>query len=92
MLHGTEADRCRLGPSSTLPGAGQGTVLDRVVAVVNDDLILESDVDEEQRFEEIQPYRNADGNHSRERTVRRLIDRDADSAAGGDGARDRNFG
>src|SRR6185437_11999863 len=64
-----------LGPSSTLPGAGQGTVLDRVVAVVNDDLILESDVDEEQRFEEIQPYRNADGNHSRERTVRRLIDR-----------------
>lgn len=64
-----------LGPSSTLPGAGHGTVLDRVVAVVNDDLILESDVDEEQRFEEIQPYRNTDGNHSRERTVRRLIDR-----------------
>src|SRR6185437_3851290 len=58
-----------LGPPSTLPGAGQGTVLDRVVAVVNDDLILESDVDEEQRFEEIQPYLNADGNHSRERTV-----------------------
>lgn len=61
--------------SSTLPGAGQGTVLDRVVAVVNGDLILESDVDEETRFEEIQPYRTTDENHSREFTVRRLIDR-----------------
>lgn len=65
-----------LGPPSTLPGAGQGTVLDRVVAVVNDDLILESDVDEEQRFESIEPYRTAGEDHSRERTVRRLIDRD----------------
>jgi hypothetical protein len=65
-----------LGPPSTLPGAGQGTVLDRVVAVVNDDLILESDVDEEQRFESIEPYRTTDENRSRERTVRRLIDRD----------------
>lgn len=64
-----------LGPPSTLPGAGQGTVLDKVVAVVNDDLILESDVDEERRFESIQPYRNAGGDGSRERTVRRLIDR-----------------
>lgn len=60
---------------SSLPGDGQGTVLDRVVAVVNGDLILESDVDEETRFEEIQPYRTTDENHSREATVRRLIDR-----------------
>jgi peptidyl-prolyl cis-trans isomerase SurA len=64
-----------LEPSSSLPGAGQGTVLDKVIAVVNGDLILESDIDEEQRFEEIQPYRTADSNHSREFTVRRLIDR-----------------
>jgi peptidyl-prolyl cis-trans isomerase SurA len=63
------------GPPSAQPGAGQGTVLDRVVAVVNGDLILESDVDEERRFEEIQPYRTTDENHSRELTVRRLIDR-----------------
>jgi hypothetical protein len=63
------------GPPSALPGAGQGTVIDRVVAVVNGDLILESDVDEETRFEEIQPYRTSDENHSREFTVRRLIDR-----------------
>lgn len=64
-----------LGPASTLPGAGQGTVLDRVVAVVNGDLILDSDIDEERRFESIQPYRTANGEQSRERTVRRLIDR-----------------
>jgi len=64
-----------LGPPATLPGAGKGMVLDRVVAVVNGDLILESDVDEETRFEEIQPYRTTDENHSRELTVRRLIDR-----------------
>jgi hypothetical protein len=64
-----------LGPPETLPGAGQGTVLDRVVAVVNGDLILESDVEEEMRFESIQPYRTANGESSRERTVRRLIDR-----------------
>jgi peptidyl-prolyl cis-trans isomerase SurA len=63
------------GSPSSLPGAGQGTVLDRVVAVVNGDLILESDIDEEQRFEEIQPYRTVDSDHSREATVRRLIDR-----------------
>ncbi|MEO6910718.1 MAG: peptidylprolyl isomerase [Edaphobacter sp.] len=61
---------------SALPGAGQGTTLDRIVAVVNGDLILESDIDEEQRFESIQPYRTANGDSSsRERTVRRLIDR-----------------
>lgn len=64
-----------LGPPSSLPGAGQGTVLDRVVAVVNGDLILESDIDEERRFESIQPYRSANGDASRERAVRRLIDR-----------------
>lgn len=63
------------GPVSALPGAGQVVVLDRVVAVVNGDLILDSDVDEERRFEEIQPYRTTDENQSRELTVRRLIDR-----------------
>lgn len=61
--------------AEALPGTGQGTVLDRVVAVVNGDLILESDVDEERRFESIQPYRTADENVSRERTIGRLIDR-----------------
>jgi peptidyl-prolyl cis-trans isomerase SurA len=62
----------------TTPGsiAQQGVVLDRVVAVVNGDVILESDVDEERRFEEIQPYRRTAADLSREKTVERLIDRD----------------
>jgi parvulin-like peptidyl-prolyl isomerase len=70
-----QAPSVSAGSPSALPGAGQGTVIDRIVAVVNGDLILESDVDEEQRFEEIQPYRTVDENHSRKLTVRRLIDR-----------------
>ena len=55
-------------------GAGQGEVLDRVVAVVNGDMILESDVDEERRFQEIQPYRMVTG-FTRVRAIQRLIDR-----------------
>lgn len=55
--------------------AGQGVVLDRVVAVVNGDVILESDVDQERRFEEIQPYKGAP-NFSRDRAIQRLVDRD----------------
>ncbi|WP_263368374.1 peptidylprolyl isomerase [Edaphobacter bradus] len=62
------------GSAAAADAAGQGVVLDRVVAVVNDDVILDSDVDEERRFEMIQPYRGA-GEFSRERAVQRLIDR-----------------
>jgi peptidyl-prolyl cis-trans isomerase SurA len=53
---------------------GQGVVIDRVIAVVNGDVILESDVDEERRFEEIQPYRMVT-TFTRERAIERLIDR-----------------
>jgi peptidyl-prolyl cis-trans isomerase SurA len=51
-----------------------GVVLDRLIAVVNEDVILESDVDEERRFEEVQPYRSGPV-FSRERIIERLIDR-----------------
>ncbi|WP_158943221.1 SurA N-terminal domain-containing protein [Granulicella sp. S190] len=53
----------------------QGVELDRLVAVVNGDVILESDVDEERRFEEIQPYRRTAADRSRDKTIERLIDR-----------------
>jgi len=56
-------------------GTGKGTVIDAVVAVVNGSVILESDVDEERRFESIQPYRGALSEFSRDRAVQRLIDR-----------------
>jgi peptidyl-prolyl cis-trans isomerase SurA len=52
----------------------QGEALDRVVAVVNGDVILESDIDEERRFEEIQPYFSTN-EFTRQRAVNRLIDR-----------------
>jgi len=61
--------------SDTATKAAPGVVLDRMVAVVNGDVILESDVDEERRFEEIQPYRAA-ATFSRERAIQRLVDRD----------------
>jgi peptidyl-prolyl cis-trans isomerase SurA len=61
-------------PAHATAGAGPGVVLDRLVAVVNDDTILESDVDEERRFEEIQPYRAA-SDFTRAKIIERLIDR-----------------
>jgi peptidyl-prolyl cis-trans isomerase SurA len=60
--------------TTAAPANQEGIVLDRVVAVVNGDVILESDVDEEKRFESIQPYRGM-GDFSREKAVQRLIDR-----------------
>src|SRR5271167_43904 len=51
-----------------------GVLLDRLVAVVNGDVILESDVDEERRFSEVQPYRTT-GVSTRDQIIGRLIDR-----------------
>lgn len=48
--------------------------LDRMVAVVNTDIILESDIDAEQRFEAFQPLR-AEAPESRDKLIERLIDR-----------------
>jgi peptidyl-prolyl cis-trans isomerase SurA len=61
-------------PQSTDHVADEGTMLDGVIAVVHGDVILDSDVDEERRFEEIQPYRDAPV-FSRERAIQRLVDR-----------------
>ncbi|HMG03064.1 MAG TPA: SurA N-terminal domain-containing protein [Edaphobacter sp.] len=62
-------------PLTTVPGQDRGTEIDGVVAVVNGAVILESDVDEERRFEAIQPYRGSSAEFSRDRAVQRLIDR-----------------
>jgi len=53
----------------------QGVLVDQVVAVVNSDLILESDIDEERRFESFQPFRDPEGPSSRTALIDRLIDR-----------------
>lgn len=56
-------------------GSPQGTTLDRVVAIVNGDVVLESDVDEERRFAAFQPLSSLQGSFSRDRAVERLINR-----------------
>jgi peptidyl-prolyl cis-trans isomerase SurA len=63
-------------PQAPAPAAitTQGVILDRVVAVVNGDTILESDLDEEKRFEEVQPYRGTAA-MVRDTIIQRLIDR-----------------
>jgi len=53
-----------------------GTELDRVVAIVNGDLILDSDVDQERRFAALLPYGEASGVYVRGKAIERLINRD----------------
>ncbi|CAN5644755.1 hypothetical protein BH10ACI4_BH10ACI4_30040 [soil metagenome] len=53
-----------------------GVELDRLVAVVNEDVVLESDVDEERRLGAFQPFRDSRRNSSRDEIIERLIDRD----------------
>ncbi len=60
----------------SVQGTAAGVVLDRIVAVVNDDIVLESDVEEEQRFAAFQPLTEPSGSFTRARAVERLINRD----------------
>ena len=53
----------------------RGTQLDQVLAIVNGQLILDSDLDQERRFEELQPYRETAAPPTRERVLERMIDR-----------------
>jgi peptidyl-prolyl cis-trans isomerase SurA len=55
-------------------GASSRVAMDRIVAVVNDDLILESDVDAEERFAAFTPLR-PDATESRDKLIERLVDR-----------------
>jgi len=56
-------------------GAGERIALDRVAAVVNKDLILESDLDEETRMAAFQPFSDQAA-VTRDELIERLIDRD----------------
>lgn len=55
--------------------AERGTVVDRIVATVNGDLVLESDVEQEERFTKLYPYGVGEGKPLREQAITRLIDR-----------------
>jgi parvulin-like peptidyl-prolyl isomerase len=61
--------------TGTASVAGERVELDRVVAVVNGDLILESDLDEEARMAAFQPFGDRTV-ATREQLTDRLIDRD----------------
>ena len=52
-----------------------GTELDRVVAIVNDDLVLDSDVNEELRLQAFDPYHTSSEKLSNDRALERLINR-----------------
>jgi peptidyl-prolyl cis-trans isomerase SurA len=54
----------------------EGEEIDRVVAIVNGDLVLDSDVDEERRFAAFQPFRDRNADFSRDKAIERLINRD----------------
>jgi hypothetical protein len=60
-------------PSMPVP---RGAEVDRVVAIVNGDLILDSDVDQEMRMAALLPYGEAEGPDTRSRAIDRVINRD----------------
>lgn len=55
--------------------AERGDVIDRIAVIVNGDLILESDVEEEERFSKLYPYEEDETKPEREQAITRLIDR-----------------
>jgi peptidyl-prolyl cis-trans isomerase SurA len=54
---------------------GSAVVLDRVIAVINGDVLLESDVQDEMRFAALQPYSIPPGENTRLRAAQRLVNR-----------------
>jgi hypothetical protein len=55
--------------------AERGDIVDRIAAIVNGDLVLESDVEEEERFTKLYPYGDGQGKPLREQALTRIIDR-----------------
>ncbi len=53
----------------------RGDVVDRIAAIVNGDIVLESDIEEEERFTRLYPYGDGEGKPLREQSLTRIIDR-----------------
>lgn len=70
----TQADGAQPGPVPASPRQ-PGEVVDRVVAVVNQDPVLDSDLDEQRRLAVFQPITNPTGAFTRQRALQRLINR-----------------
>ncbi|HZD49624.1 MAG TPA: peptidylprolyl isomerase [Silvibacterium sp.] len=69
---GLHSQSAEAKPSQT---DAQPVVLDRVVGVINGDVILESDVKEEQRFAELEPFSVRPGTDTLQTAARRLANR-----------------
>jgi hypothetical protein len=55
--------------------AERGEVVDRIAAIVNGELVLESDVEQEERFTKLYPYGMGEDKPLREQALTRIIDR-----------------
>jgi hypothetical protein len=73
--NGTSGTNAKVGTGKNAQQQDKDVLLDRVVAIVNGDLILESDVDAERRFAAFQPF-SAHKPMTRDQIINRLIDRD----------------
>ena len=62
-------------PVVTPPAIPNAVLLDRVVAVINGDVILESDVLEEEQFVQLQPYHSPGEGSAKEQALQHLINR-----------------
>jgi hypothetical protein len=63
------------GLDSRAQAATQPVVLDHVVAVINGDVLLQSDVDEEMHFAALEPFQANGGRDTRLSAMRRLLNR-----------------
>ncbi len=70
---GTVSSSPREGHGDSAMKSSAGVLVDQVVAVVNDDLILESDVDEAKRFHAFHPLEYAGAPFDRDRAVEQLV-------------------
>ena len=61
--------------AANAPSAGKFVALDHVVAVINGDVLLQSDVDEEMHFAVLEPFRLNAGPDTPQDAMRRLINR-----------------
>jgi len=62
-------------PDAPSTAGPRGVLMDQVVAVVNGDLVLESDIDEERRLAAFQPFTDKSKPFSRTAAIDRLVDR-----------------
>jgi peptidyl-prolyl cis-trans isomerase SurA len=76
-IAGTDALPTRIVPPALpqMPTV-QGAQVDRIIAIVNGELILDSDVEQERRFATLLPYGEASGAFTRTKALGRLINRD----------------